>query len=142
MAPSGESFQNTFFFFCAWFSRFTEGTCRTRRITLREPRKITTDHDMRPIRLTANGDFLILEIHRNPEERNLIWFVIDQWQFANNGARHYDIGPLCKADLCHNADHHFDKLGQYPSPCAFARKALNGYWSRVHSWDMNVPFMN
>ena len=28
-------------FFCAWFSRFTEGTCRTRRITLREPRKIT-----------------------------------------------------------------------------------------------------
>ena len=19
---------------------------------------------------------------------------------------------------------------------------LNGYWSRVHSWDMNVPFMN
>ena len=39
-------------FFCAWFSRFTEGTCRTRRITLREPRKITTDHDMRPIRLS------------------------------------------------------------------------------------------
>ena len=30
---------------------FTVGTCRTRRITLRAPRKITTDHDMRPIRL-------------------------------------------------------------------------------------------
>ena len=40
-------------FFCAWFSRFTEGTYRTRRITLREPRKITTDHDMRPIRLNT-----------------------------------------------------------------------------------------
>ena len=39
-----------YFFFCAWFSRFTVGTCRTRRITLRAPRKITTDHDMRPIR--------------------------------------------------------------------------------------------
>ena len=38
-------------FFCAWFSHFTVGTCRTRRITLRVPRKITTDHDMRPIRL-------------------------------------------------------------------------------------------
>ena len=24
-----------------------------------------------------------------------------------NGDQHYDIGPLCKADLCHNADHHF-----------------------------------
>ena len=40
-------------FFCAWFSHFTVGTCRTRRITLRAPRKITTDHDMRPIRLLA-----------------------------------------------------------------------------------------
>ena len=30
VAPSGESFRNTFFF-CAWFSRFTVGTCRTRR---------------------------------------------------------------------------------------------------------------
>ena len=39
-------------FFCAWFSHFTVGTCRTRRITVRVPRKITTDHDMRPIRLT------------------------------------------------------------------------------------------
>ena len=29
----------------------TVGTCRTRRITLRAPRKITTDHDMWPIRL-------------------------------------------------------------------------------------------
>ena len=34
-------------FFCAWFSHFTVGTCRTRRITLRVPRKITTDHEMR-----------------------------------------------------------------------------------------------
>ena len=42
-------------FFCAWYSRFTVGTCRTRRITLRAPRKITTDHHMRPIRLTDNG---------------------------------------------------------------------------------------
>ena len=40
-------------FFCAWFSRFTVGTWRTRRITLRAPRKITTDHDMRPIRLNT-----------------------------------------------------------------------------------------
>ena len=38
-------------FFYARFSRFTIGTCRTRRITLRAPRKITTDHDMRPIQL-------------------------------------------------------------------------------------------
>ena len=43
-------------FFCAWFSHFTVGTCRTRRITLRVPRKITTDHDMRPIRLTDHPD--------------------------------------------------------------------------------------
>ena len=52
-------------FFCAWFSRFTEGTCRTRRITLREPRKITTDHDMRPIRChshTGSYDFLIVRL--------------------------------------------------------------------------------
>ena len=40
-------------FVCAWFSHFTVGTCRTRRITLRVPRKIMTDHDMRPIRLNT-----------------------------------------------------------------------------------------
>ena len=49
-------------FFCAWFSRFTEGTYRTRRITLREPRKITTDHDMRPIRLMSNVNCVRNEI--------------------------------------------------------------------------------
>ena len=54
---------NYILFFCAWFSRFTEGTCRTRRITLREPRKITTDHDMRPIRLIGCEDIGHISSH-------------------------------------------------------------------------------
>ena len=49
-------------FFCAWFSHFTVGTCRTRRITLRVPRKITTDHDMRPIRLNIASSCFHLAI--------------------------------------------------------------------------------
>ena len=60
-------------FFCAWFSRFTVGTCRTRRITIWAPRKITTDHDMRPIRLITpfvNRKYLSkkqkLQYHDNP----------------------------------------------------------------------------
>ena len=48
-------------FFCAWFSRFTVGTCRTRRITLRVPRKITTDYDMRPIRLMNKAPSLMMK---------------------------------------------------------------------------------
>ena len=73
----------------------------------------------------------------------------------------YNIGRRCVLVLY--------VLGQNPCPCAFARwqnpcpcaftrlmgtavggmaitttsaEKLRGYWSRVHSWDMNVPFMN
>ena len=59
-------------FFGAWFSRFTVGTCRTRRITLRAPRKITTDHDMRPIRL-----FLLDFIHNEMSVRQSLRLDID-----------------------------------------------------------------
>ena len=51
VAPSGESFRNTFFF-CACFRRFTVGSIKTRQITLWAVGLITTNHDMRPIRLT------------------------------------------------------------------------------------------
>ena len=50
VAPSGESFRNTFFF-CACFRRFTVGSIKTRQITLWAVGLITTYHDMRPIRL-------------------------------------------------------------------------------------------
>ena len=53
-------------FFCAWFSHFTVGTCRTRRITLRVPRKITTDHDMRPIRLFNTALFALAGLCDGP----------------------------------------------------------------------------
>ena len=64
-----------YFFFCAWFSRFTVGTCRTRRITLRAPRKITTDHDMRPIRLMSK--YTKINVFESPEEKYLTRFVIE-----------------------------------------------------------------
>ena len=48
VAPSGESFRNTFFF-CACFSRFTVGSSKTRQITLWAFGLIKTNHDMRPI---------------------------------------------------------------------------------------------
>ena len=50
VAPSGESFRNTFFF-CACFRRFTVGSIKTRQITLWAVGLIKTNHDMRPIRL-------------------------------------------------------------------------------------------
>ena len=52
VAPSGESFRNTFFF-CACFRRFTIGSIKTRQITLWAVGLITTNHDMRPIRLST-----------------------------------------------------------------------------------------
>ena len=36
-------------FFCACFSRFTEGSSKTRQITIWALELITTNHDMRPI---------------------------------------------------------------------------------------------
>ena len=55
VAPSGESFRNTFFFFCACFRRFTVGSIKTRQITLWAVGLITRNHDMRPIRLSDNA---------------------------------------------------------------------------------------
>ena len=52
VAPSGESFRNTFFFL-RMFQSFSVGTCRTRQITLWALGLITTEHDMRPIRLSC-----------------------------------------------------------------------------------------
>ena len=37
-------------FVCAWFRRFSVGTCRTRQITLWALGLITTEYDVRPIR--------------------------------------------------------------------------------------------
>ena len=60
--------------FYAWFSHFTLGTCRTRRITLRAPRKITTDHDMRPI---PHGRIRRAEPSREASCWVVVYFVLE-----------------------------------------------------------------
>ena len=64
VAPSGESFRNTFFFL-RMFQSFSVGTCRTRQITLWALGLITTEHDMRPIRLRVHKCTQNVDVDQN-----------------------------------------------------------------------------
>ena len=108
VAHSGELFRNTFFF-CACFRRFTVGSIKTRQITLWAVGLITTNHDMRPIRLTIQlwysilygvriGSFVVGEESTQslPFAKHHVRWCMGMW--LSNGLHHV----WCEGEHCHS----------------------------------------